>query len=139
MTSPIGGAGSTQATTPNQTSAGSALGSLGGDAFLKLLVAQLKYQDPSNPTDSTAFMAQTAQLTSVDKLNSIAQQQTQLVASQLSAQAAGLVGREVTYTTASGDRASGIVSSTTFGSAPTLRVGAVDVPLSSITGTSAQA
>ncbi|GAA2695946.1 MULTISPECIES: flagellar hook assembly protein FlgD [Actinosynnema] len=139
MTSPIGGAGSTQATTPNQSSGQSALSSLGGDAFLKLLVAQLKYQDPSNPTDSTAFMAQTAQLTQVDKLNSIAQQQTQLVASQLSAQAAALVGREVTYTTASGDRASGIVSSTTFGSAPTLRVGATDVPLSSITGTSAQA
>ena len=30
------------------------------DTFLKLLVAQLKYQDPSNPADSTQFLAQTA-------------------------------------------------------------------------------
>ena len=35
----------------------------GQDAFLKLLVAQLKYQDPSKPADSTQFMAQTAQFT----------------------------------------------------------------------------
>ena len=38
------------------------------DTFLKLLVAQLKYQDPSNPADSTQFLAQTAQFTQVEKL-----------------------------------------------------------------------
>ncbi len=38
------------------------------DAFLKLLVAQLRYQDPTAPMDTSAFMAQTSQLTSVEKL-----------------------------------------------------------------------
>ena len=36
-------------------------------AFLKLLVAQLKYQDPSKPMDSSEFMAQNAQLTALEK------------------------------------------------------------------------
>jgi flagellar hook assembly protein FlgD len=33
--------------------------------FLNLLVAQLKNQDPDNPSDPTAFMTEIAQLTSV--------------------------------------------------------------------------
>lgn len=33
--------------------------------FLQLLVAQLKYQDPSQPTDGTAFVSELAQFTDV--------------------------------------------------------------------------
>jgi len=45
---------------------------LGKDAFLKLMVAQLRYQDPLSPADSSQFMTQTAQFTSVEKLQEIA-------------------------------------------------------------------
>ena len=45
---------------------------LGQDAFLKLLVAQLRYQDPMSPADSQSFLAQTAQFTSLEKLEEIA-------------------------------------------------------------------
>ena len=38
---------------------------LNQDTFLKLLVAQMKYQDPLSPTDSTQFLTQTAQFTTV--------------------------------------------------------------------------
>jgi flagellar basal-body rod modification protein FlgD len=41
-------------------------GEMGKDAFLQLLVAQLKYQDPSTPADSREFLAQTAQFTMVE-------------------------------------------------------------------------
>ena len=34
------------------------------DMFLKLMVTQLKYQDPLNPADPDEFLAQTAQFTS---------------------------------------------------------------------------
>jgi len=41
---------------------------IGKDMFLKLLVAQLKYQNPMEPVDSSQFMAQTAQFTMAEKL-----------------------------------------------------------------------
>ena len=41
------------------------------DMFLKLLVAQLKNQDPLAPQDGTQFVAQLAQFSSLDQLISI--------------------------------------------------------------------
>jgi flagellar basal-body rod modification protein FlgD len=37
------------------------------DVFLQLLVAQLKYQDPDNPPDGTAFVTQLAQFSSLEQ------------------------------------------------------------------------
>lgn len=146
MSSPIGsatsGAAYPLASAQGTTSAGSAtsgsstdmMSSLSSNDFLKLLVTQLQYQDPDSPADPSQFMAQTAQLTEVDKLNSIATQQSQLLATDLSIQAAGLVGKTVNYRSAAGDLLSGTVTSTTFGTSPTLRIGNTDIPLSSVTG-----
>src|SRR5688500_10003147 len=49
---------------------GASLGSnkaLGKDAFLKLLVAQLRHQDPLKPQDSSDFTAELAQFSSVEQ------------------------------------------------------------------------
>jgi flagellar basal-body rod modification protein FlgD len=108
---------------------------LGKDAFLKLLVAQLRYQDPSNPTDSSQFMSQTAQFTQVEKLDEIAKANTAMLAAQNLFATSGLVGRTVTYTGADGTDVSGVVSSATFGfEGPVLKVGtpAVDVPVGAV-------
>ena len=42
--------------------------------FLQLLVAQMKYQDPMNPTDSADFLAQSAQFTALEKMQLVADQ-----------------------------------------------------------------
>ena len=100
------------------------------DTFLKLLVAQLKYQDPSNPADSTQFLAQTAQFTQVEKLGDIAD----LLKSQRLVGASGLVGHSVTYMDENGAHQSGVISSAKLNgdSEPTLRIGNTDVPLSKV-------
>jgi flagellar basal-body rod modification protein FlgD len=106
---------------------------LGTDDFLKLLVAQLKYQDPSKPADSTAFLAQTAQFTQVQKLEELSANQQSTLTAQLMIGASNMIGRQVTYTGLDGKEAVGVVTSTTLGSSPTLKVGNTDVPLSSVT------
>lgn len=107
---------------------------LGKDAFLKLLVAQLKYQDPLNPAQGAEFIAQTAQFTTVEKLADLGTQSADNFALQKSLQASGLVGRKVTYTDEFGKVATGVVTSAKLDpKGPTLRVGTTDVPLASVT------
>jgi flagellar basal-body rod modification protein FlgD len=103
------------------------------DMFLKLMVAQLKNQDPMNPTDSSQFLAQTAQFTSLEKLDAVAQQTAQALTAQMAFGASSLVGRSVTYTGADGAEAAGKVSSVRFTSdGPVLGVGAAEVSLGNV-------
>lgn len=102
------------------------------DLFLKLLVAQLKFQDPSKPTDTSQFLAQTAQFTMVEKLEEVTKQQEQMVTAQLMTSATGLIGKTVTYTLPDGTEATGVVNATTIGSDPHLKIGNMDVALSSV-------
>jgi flagellar basal-body rod modification protein FlgD len=106
---------------------------MGTDTFLKLLVAQLKYQDPSKPADGTALLGQTAQFQMVEKLQLLADQNIQLLSSQQASSAIALVGRTISYT--EGDRTlSGVVGSVRLtAGGPVLAVGQTDVPLSSVT------
>jgi flagellar basal-body rod modification protein FlgD len=58
---------------PTQTTGATGAGSseMGKDEFLKLLVAQLKNQDPMNPSKPEEMAAQLAQFTSVEQLINI--------------------------------------------------------------------
>jgi flagellar basal-body rod modification protein FlgD len=78
--------------------------------FLKLLVAEMKYQDPSSPMSTSDMMAQTATLTQTQSLQEIAKQNTQLVGLQRSLAAGALVGQEVAYTDTDGTTQTGTVT-----------------------------
>ena len=62
------------------------------DAFLQLMMLQLKNQDPTNPMDSTEFLAQQAQFTQISELQKLNQNMTQ---STVISQASSMIGREV--------------------------------------------
>lgn len=69
----IGAVDNTNSTLGTSTSADQAKGKseLGKDDFLKLMISQLKYQDPLNPMDGTQYSAQLAQFSSLEQLSNI--------------------------------------------------------------------
>ena len=76
---------------------------LGKDAFLKLLVAQLKNQDPQSPADSSQMAAQLAQFSSVEQLTNISKtldsqstSQATLIQQVAAGAASGNIGRVIT-------------------------------------------
>lgn len=90
----------TSATTANQTESSTTSGTgkttLNYDNFLKLLVAQLKNQDPTNPSDPTAFVSQLASFSSVEQqVNMNSKLDALLTQTELS-QGASVIGRTLT-------------------------------------------
>jgi flagellar basal-body rod modification protein FlgD len=65
-------------------------------SFLKLLVAEMKNQDPTNPMDSTQYVAQLAAFSQVEQAVQINTKLDQLLQSSTLAQADALIGRTVT-------------------------------------------
>jgi flagellar basal-body rod modification protein FlgD len=119
------------ATTPaivssSMTAAGQSagLGSLDSDAFLQLMVAQLKYQNPFSPMDSTQMLQQTAALTTVQTLQQLSSAQQLLMGLQEASMASSLMGKEITATDADGNEITGLVTGVGFTeSGPVLHVG----------------
>jgi flagellar basal-body rod modification protein FlgD len=71
---------------------------LGKDDFMKLLLAQLKNQDPLNPMDGTDFAAQLAQFSSLEQLSNMNTELKNLSVNQMTmnyAQSVNMIGKEV--------------------------------------------
>ena len=84
--------------TSTTSSTTSTMKSVGKDEFMKLLLAQLKNQDPLKPMDGTDFAAQLAQFSSLEQLSNLNTAiQTQSV-NQMTlgyAQSVNMIGKEV--------------------------------------------
>lgn len=52
-------------------------GALDKDAFLQLLVAQMQYQDPLEPTDNTEYISQLATFSSLEEMQNLNQSMTE--------------------------------------------------------------
>ena len=124
------------ATTDNSLAAASKAvsgsSSLGKDAFLQLLVTQLKNQNPLDPQDNTAFVAQLAQFSSLEgitTLNDTVNSISGNFQSSQALQASSLVGRSVIVQTseayvdpASGKAFNGTVVVADANSTPTVTI-----------------
>src|ERR687897_122141 len=134
MTSPVTGTGgvayapaSSTVDRPDQ---------MGKDVFMKLLVAQMRYQDPSNPVDSSQMMAQTATFTQVEKLEELAAQNAAMLVLQEASTAGAMVGRTATYTDTNGGEVTGRITAVRLAQGDQEAVaviGGKDVPVGRIT------
>ncbi len=127
VTSGLLGATSTSSSTPNAAETDK-------NMFMQLLVAQMRYQDPMNPTDSSQFLAQSAQFTALEKMQDVADHTASLLSSQVAFGASGLIGKHVTWTDAtSGAAKDGTVDGVTFGTdGPVLDIGGTQLPIASV-------
>lgn len=104
------------------------------DAFMKLMVAQLKYQDPLSPADPQQFLAQSAQFSTVEKLEHIAIQVSEQTWAMALNTAGSLIGKEITFLRMDGTTGTGVVTSaTTDPDGIVLDVNGEQVPLGAIT------
>ncbi len=101
--------------------------------FLKLLATQFQQQDPMQPMDDSSFLAQMAQFTSLQQVNTLTDQVTQLRADQQKVAAAAYFGRTVTMDNGNGGTVSGVVTSVdSSGTTPQLQINNTYYPLSSL-------
>ena len=82
---------------------------LGKDAFLQLLVAQMKYQDPLDPQDNSEYVAELAnfsaleQMTNVNtKLESLAETINNIDSSVLVGQLSAMIGKGINWSSVDG-------------------------------------
>ena len=88
----------------------------GKDAFMKLLVEQMRHQSPTDPSDGQAWINQMTQFSMLEQM----QQQS---AGQVKANAAGYLGKTVSWLDAKGQSGQGLVEKVDFtGSEPTLTI-----------------
>jgi flagellar basal-body rod modification protein FlgD len=96
-------------TVPAESTANKSL-NLEQDAFLKLLVAQLRFQNPMSPMDGKEFLAQTAQFAVVEKLEAMGKAQAELTSWQQALAGEGMVGKQVSGKSSTGLDVAGIVT-----------------------------
>lgn len=82
-------------TTTGTQSQQSTSNNLGKDAFLKILSAQLQYQDPMESMDDSAYVAQLAQFSTLEQMENLNNNILTLINLQNNQLGASLVGKEV--------------------------------------------
>ncbi len=96
-----------QSATSGSSSSTSPPKSVDYNQFLQLLIAQMKNQDPTSPTDMSQYMSQFAQMSSVEQaIQTNAKLDTLLSSSALS-QAENLIGRTASFTDSQGTDTTG--------------------------------
>lgn len=141
----VGGTTNTVANTLDQTDHTSGQENvLGKDAFLELLLTQLRYQDPMSPVEDREFLAQMAQFSALEQMQNLTEAMEKFTSLQLQAsswtQAVGLIGRQVRLADAAGEDVTGTVTAVRLkDDVPMLVVGDKEYSLGSVKSVEAAA
>ncbi len=79
------------------------------DQFLKLLVTELKNQNPLDPMKDRDFIAQMAQLTSLEKMEKVREGMDQLISNSTNSSLYNMLGKKVTFVNEAGRQEVGSV------------------------------
>ncbi|MCL2209967.1 MAG: flagellar hook assembly protein FlgD [Treponema sp.] len=94
---------------------------LGRDDFLKILITQLSYQDPSSPMEDKQFIAQMAQFSTLEQMTAMASDFSKLTSMLMGNEASAALGKSVEI--AEGEKTiQGLVQAVTRGGAPQVLV-----------------
>ncbi|MDR0584748.1 MAG: flagellar hook assembly protein FlgD [Treponema sp.] len=97
---------------------------LGKDDFLKILITQLSYQDPTAPMEDKEFIAQLAQFSTLEQMTSMAADFSRLTSMITGTEASSALGKSVELS--DGDRmVQGAVKAITRGGNPQVLVNGV--------------
>ncbi len=124
----------TNTSTTSSTLTSSKDSSLDKMAFLKLLTTQLQNQDPLSPMENSEFIAQLAQFSSLEQMQSLNTAIESVSNSGQATQAVALIGKTVEYTDPiSGESAKGSVDKVTFeSSVPKLNIGTTTIDMDDV-------
>ncbi|HOP64888.1 MAG TPA: flagellar hook capping FlgD N-terminal domain-containing protein [Spirochaetota bacterium] len=124
----------TESNKKNKTGEAGVKNNLGKESFLKLLVTELRHQDPTKPMEDKEFIAQMAQFSTLEQMSNMNKEIKNLLGSSRAYEAYGILGKEVdTFDTVKKVRVSGVVSSVFYkGDEVMLRIGAEEVPMKNI-------
>lgn len=138
----VNATGSSQNTSQQNVISNATKNILGKDDFLKLLMTQLKYQDPMEPTDNKDFIAQMAQFTSLEQMGNISAGfqdlstiQFGLLQESASSKAISLIGKNVeAVSLETGETIAGVVTGMKMvDGIPKVIIGSNEVDLGTIT------
>jgi flagellar basal-body rod modification protein FlgD len=128
---------STASSAATSSKTGSKIGAaagMGKDDFMKLLMEQLKNQDPMKPMEDKEFITQLAQFSSLESIDALTEQMEALTGSQMLVQAATLIGKPATAKLTSGEVVTGTISQVKMiDGKPTAVINGKDIATSLIT------
>lgn len=99
---------------------------LGQEQFLRILLAQLRFQDPLKPMDNQQFLAQMAQFSALAQTSQLNDRVDTLLTIQSATQSVGLIGKNVQVDTTSGSRVGTVASLAFADGQPSLTVTTTD-------------
>lgn len=122
----IGSVGDSASEVPNSAQ-------LGQEDFMRILLAQLQFQDPLKPVDNQEFVAQLAQFSALEINRQQGEKIDQLLSMQSVAQSVGIIGKNVELQTAQGGSVAGTVNAVSFRTGePRLTVNSNGTPITDV-------
>ena len=123
----------TSATAATRNTFAAASNELGKDAFLQLLLMQLRNQDPLNPMNDREFITQMAQLSSLEATQGLNSQVDMLILAQMQTQALQMVNHNIEYLDENGQTQTGTVTGVRLdGIPPKLVIGDKEIPITNV-------